>query len=48
LLRTLEGHADDVLCLAASNDGRHLASGSADRLIKIWDLSFLEDKARRP
>ena len=35
---TLKGHEDAVRCLAALPGGR-LASGSADKAIKIWDLA---------
>jgi WD40 repeat protein len=34
----LKGHASHVQALAASPDGRHLISGSADSTIKVWDL----------
>jgi len=36
-LLVLEGHADTVLCVAASADGRHVATGSKDRTARIWD-----------
>jgi WD40 repeat protein len=38
LLSALSGHTDAVRTLAFSSDGRTLASGSADRIVKIWDL----------
>jgi WD40 repeat protein len=38
LLSTLTGHTDAVRTLAFSSDGHTLASGSADRTVKIWDL----------
>lgn len=38
-LRTLEGHADHVLDLAVSGDGRTLVSGSYDLAYRIWDLT---------
>ena len=34
-----KGHHDHVLCLAASSDGKFLASGGRDNLINIWDIS---------
>jgi hypothetical protein len=36
---TLKGHADAVLALAYSPDGRLLASGSTDGAVKIWDVA---------
>ena len=36
--RTLSGHSDKVLSLSLSLDGKILASGSADGIIKIWSL----------
>jgi WD40 repeat protein/serine/threonine protein kinase len=36
---TLEGHLDAVTCLAVSDDGRHALSGSADRTLRLWELS---------
>lgn len=34
----LKGHAGNVFAMAASPDGRHLISGSADGEIKVWGL----------
>ncbi|KAE8390287.1 hypothetical protein BDV23DRAFT_183579 [Aspergillus alliaceus] len=36
-LQTLEGHSGSVPSVAFSPDGQTLASGSADRAIKVWD-----------
>lgn len=36
LLATLQGHTKEVECLAYQDTGRILASGSADRTIRVW------------
>jgi WD40 repeat protein/serine/threonine protein kinase len=38
LERAIEGHQDNVLCVAFAPDGRHAASGSLEA-IKLWDLA---------
>src|SRR5205814_939759 len=38
-LQTLEGHRGGVWSVAVSADGNHLASGSGDRTVKIWDAA---------
>jgi WD40 repeat protein len=39
VLTTLEGHDQEVKCLAISADGKTLASGSSDWTVKVWDLT---------
>jgi WD40 repeat protein len=37
-LSTLTGHADQVISVAVSPDGKTLASGSVDETIILWDV----------
>ena len=36
--KALDGHTHHVLSLCWTRDGRNIASGSADKTIKIWDV----------
>ena len=35
----LNGHEDAILCLQFSPDNAHLASGSGDKTVRIWDIN---------
>jgi len=41
-LRTLEGHADQVMSVRFSKDGRRVVTASTDRTAKIWSLQSAE------
>lgn len=34
----MTGHADSVSCIAFASDGKHIATGSWDRTVKIWRI----------
>ncbi|MEX2213222.1 MAG: TIR domain-containing protein [Phycisphaeraceae bacterium] len=38
LLRTLEGHTDDVNSVSLTPDGRRAVSASDDRTLRVWDV----------
>ncbi|MBL9115382.1 MAG: DUF1553 domain-containing protein [Verrucomicrobiaceae bacterium] len=44
--KTVEAHNDSILVLAASADGKQLATGGADTHVKVWDTATLTEKVR--
>ena len=38
------GHKGEILCIAASEDGKWLVSGGRDKIIGCWDVSGDEAK----
>jgi WD40 repeat protein len=43
VIRTFEGHILAVTSVAFSPDGKHLASGSGDGTIKLWDVATRQE-----
>ena len=41
----LKGHADEVLAVAFSPDGKTLATGSKDQTVKLWDVATGKETA---
>jgi Tol biopolymer transport system component len=38
LLKTLEGHLDELRSVSFSPDGKYIATGSADKTVKLWSM----------
>lgn len=45
-IRRLVGHTDYVFAVSFSHDGRWLASGSADKTVRVWDVVTGEEVVR--
>ncbi|OJA12456.1 hypothetical protein AZE42_08054 [Rhizopogon vesiculosus] len=39
LCAPLRGHTEGVLSVAVTQDGKHIVSGSGDKMIRIWDAA---------
>ncbi len=44
--QTIDAHADNVLSLTLSKDGKQIATGAADNLAKVWDAATLKEIAK--
>ncbi|HRH98846.1 MAG TPA: DUF1549 domain-containing protein, partial [Prosthecobacter sp.] len=44
--QTIEAHADNILSLAMSRDGKQLATGGADTQAKVWDAATFKEIAK--
>ncbi|MFN0074910.1 MAG: DUF1553 domain-containing protein [Prosthecobacter sp.] len=44
--QTVEAHADNILSLALSRDGKQLATGGADNLAKVWEAATFKEIAK--
>ncbi|KAI1339007.1 WD40 repeat-like protein [Xylariaceae sp. FL0016] len=40
--RNYQGHVGDILCVAASHDGKYVATGGADHRVVVWDAKSLK------
>ncbi|MEZ5388023.1 MAG: DUF1553 domain-containing protein [Prosthecobacter sp.] len=43
--KTIEAHADNIVSLALSRDGKQVATGGADNLARVWDVETLREVA---
>ncbi len=41
----MQGHSETIFSVVFSPDGRHLASGSDDNTIKLWNLELKKEAA---
>jgi len=48
LVREFKGHTDEVWAVAASPDGKSVASGSQDKTARVWDLATGNEIAQLP
>lgn len=36
--KAINGHFDEIMCMAVSANGKFLISGGKDRVVRIWDI----------
>jgi WD40 repeat protein/serine/threonine protein kinase len=48
LVRSFRGHTGLVSSLSFSPDGSRLVSGSRDKTVKVWDVSWLKERETEP
>ena len=46
--RTFSGHEQDIYSLDFARNGRHIASGSGDRTVRLWDLETGKEALNLP
>jgi WD40 repeat protein len=44
--RVMEGHTDEVRCVAVSSSGQHVVSGSKDGTVRVWNAVTLKELAK--
>ena len=45
---TLKGHSSSVLSVAFSPDGKRVATGSSDQIVRLWDVATGQELIKLP